>query len=414
VNLRAARCAAICALLLAGADSQAHTRSVSYSSWEIGEGRARVQLRIAQLELTRLPWGPVSPPQLPPRLADYLVESLQLRAGAARCTAAAPRALSAPRGRAVIEWRLQCPAGALSIESALLLDVAPGHLHFARLRGPDGAVSERVLSNAARRWTLPTAAAGTSAAAGTADSATGGSSIARYGWLGVQHIATGYDHLVFLLGLLLLAASLREVAVVVTGFTLAHSITLGLAASGRLAPDAAAVESLIGFSIALVAAENSWRLSGGARAVPAAVVAALLAAAALAAFGVGAVSALTLAGLALFCGCYFALLRRLQPAVALRPWVGRLRFAIAFGFGLVHGFGFAGVLAELALPPERLLPALLGFNLGVELGQLAALALCWPLLRILTRSGAGRPLLEAGSALICALGVFWMLSRAYA
>lgn len=409
------RCAGICALLLlAGADSQAHTRSVSYSSWEIGEGRARVQLRIAQLELTRLPWGPVSPPQLPPRLADYLVESLQLHAGAARCTPTAPRALSAPRGRAVLEWRLQCPGGALAIESALLLDVAPGHLHFARLRGPDGAVSERVLSSAARRWTLP-AAAGTSAADGgdNSDSASG-SSVARYGWLGVLHIATGYDHLVFLLGLLLLAASLREVAVVVTGFTLAHSITLGLAASGRLAPDAAAVEALIGFSIALVAAENSWRLSGGARAVPVAVVAALLAAAALAAFGVGAVSALTLTGLALFCGCYFALLRRLQSAPPLRPWAGRLRFAIAFGFGLVHGFGFAGVLAEIALPPERLLPALLGFNLGVELGQLAALALCWPLLRILARSGAGRPLREAGSALICALGVFWMLSRAYA
>lgn len=405
---RAAR-AAICALaLLAGADSQAHTRSVSYSSWEIGESGARVQLRIAQLELTRLPWGPVSPPQLPPPLADYLVESLQLRAGAARCTPTAPRALAAPRGRAVIEWRLQCPAAALSIESALLLDVAPGHLHFARLRGPDGAVSERVLSNAARRWTLPTAAE-----SGAADSS-GGNSIARYGWLGVLHIATGYDHLIFLLGLLLLAASLREVAVVVTGFTVAHSITLGLAATGKLAPDAAAVESLIGFSIALVAAENSWRLSGGARAVPAAVVAALLAAALLAAFGVGAVPAATLAGLALFCGCYFALLRRLQFAAALRPWAGRLRFAIAFGFGLVHGFGFAGVLAEIALPPERLLPALLGFNLGVELGQLAALALCWPLLRLLTSRGAGSTLLEAGSALICALGVFWMLSRAYA
>lgn len=405
---RAAR-AAICALaLLAGADSQAHTRSVSYSSWEIGERGARVQLRIAQLELTRLPWGPVSPPQLPPPLADYLVESLQLRAGAARCTPTAPRALAAPRGRAAIEWRLQCPAAALSIESALLLDVAPGHLHFARLRGPDGAVSERVLSNAARRWALPTAAE-----SAAADSS-GGNSIARYGWLGVLHIATGYDHLIFLLGLLLLAASLREVAVVVTGFTVAHSITLGLAATGKLAPDAAAVESLIGFSIALVAAENSWRLSGGARAVPAAVVAALLAAALLAAFGVGAVPAATLAGLALFCGCYFALLRRLQLAAALRHWAGRLRFAIAFGFGLVHGFGFAGVLAEIALPPERLLPALLGFNLGVELGQLAALALCWPLLRLLTNRGAGSTLLEAGSALICALGVFWMLSRAYA
>jgi hypothetical protein len=93
-----------------------------------------------------------------------------------------------------------------------------------------------------------------------------------------------------------------------------------------------------------------------------------------------------------------------------------LRFAIAFCFGLVHGFGFAGVLAEVALPQGRLLPALLGFNLGVEIGQLAIVALVWPLLVLLARIQAGRwhrPVLEVGTAVVCGLGVFWWVERAF-
>jgi hypothetical protein len=227
--------------------------------------------------------------------------------------------------------------------------------------------------------------------------------VRRYVALGVEHIATGYDHLVFLLGLLLLASRASEVITIVTGFTLAHSITLGLAALGRVRPEAAAVEALIGLSIALVAAENGWLLSGKRRLVPCVVVAVLVATGALAAAGIGAVPAATLLGLALFATCYFALLERVE-----RP--ARLRFAIAFCFGLVHGFGFAGVLAEVALPQGRLLPALLGFNLGVELGQLAIVALVWPLLVLLSRAQAGRwhrPVLEVGTAMVCGLGMFW-------
>ena len=94
----------------------------------------------------------------------------------------------------------------------------------------------------------------------------------------------------------------------------------------------------------------------------------------------------------------------------------RLRVAIAFCFGLVHGFGFAGVLAEISLPRDRLLPALLGFNLGVEVGQLVIVALVWPLLRALARIGEGRAhswFAEAATGVVAALGVFWLVERAY-
>ncbi len=395
------------ALLLAvsAVGAAAHNRSTSWSSWEVEGREARVRFRIPQLELTRLPWGIVSAPGLVPELGRYLSEGLRLEAGGVPCAVVdGPRALAAPPERALLEWRVRCAdEGTLAIVSRLMREVAPSHLHFARLRAPDGGIRERVLTGAAPAWVLP----------GQAEAAEGSghaSRVADYLVLGVEHIATGYDHLVFLLGLLLLAGSVREVVTIVTGFTVAHSITLGLAAVGRVRPDAAAVEALIGLSIALVAAENAWLLSGRWRGLPPLVTSVLAGAAVLAAAGVGAVPAATLLGLALFAACYFALLERVE-----RPM--RLRFAIAFCFGLVHGFGFAGVLAEIALPQGRLLPALLGFNLGVEVGQLVVVAFVWPLLWALARVRAGAPhrrFVEVGTGVVCALGVYWWIERAFA
>jgi hypothetical protein len=184
-------------------------------------------------------------------------------------------------------------------------------------------------------------------------------------------------------------------------------VTLGLAVLGWVQPEAAAVEALIGFSIALVAAENAWLLAGRGRAVPVAVVAGLLVLLGLSLRGIGAVSAATLAGLVLFCACHFGLLARAQ-----RP--ARLRAAVAFAFGLVHGFGFAGVLAEMQLPTDRVVPALLGFNLGVEAGQLAVVALMWPVLFRLERTNPlrwHRCVAEGGSAAIFALGLYWFVER---
>jgi hypothetical protein len=388
-------------LAFAAGSARAHTRSTSYSSWQIDGARAQVRFDIPQYELTRLPWGVVSAGALPPELARYLTRALRLEAGGVACNVdQPPRALAAPPERAVIEWRVVCPsAEQLAIVSEVLQEVAPSHLHFAKIRG--ARVVERVLTSAAPRWELPSA--------GGAARRAIGSSVGAYVWLGVKHIATGYDHLVFLLGLLLLAASAREVITVVTGFTAAHSITLGLAALGRVQPEAAAVEALIGLSIALVATENAWLLGGRPRALPGIAVLTLAALGGAALFGAGAIPAPSYAGLALFVACYFALLAR-----SGRP--ARLRFAVAFCFGLVHGFGFAGVLSEVALPQGRLLPALLGFNLGVELGQLAFVALffafTWLAARFV-RAGAAVLARDLANAAVCGLGVYWWVSRAF-
>jgi hypothetical protein len=283
----------------------------------------------------------------------------------------------------------------------VLLDVAPSHLHFARVAGDRFGARERVLTDAAPGWALEAAreAGGTGGA---------GTTLSGYIALGTLHIASGWDHLAFVLALLLLAGSAREVVGLVTSFTVAHSVTLGLAVLGWVRPDGAAVEALIGYSIALVAAENAWLLGGRGVAVPAAVALGTAGLALCALFGAGSVGPLVLAGLAVFAGCHFALLGRVA-----RP--ARLRAAVAFVFGLVHGFGFAGVLAEMELPTGRLVPALFGFNLGVELGQLAVVVLVWPALAAIARTSPRRcgPLVaEAGSAAICGLGLFWFLTRA--
>lgn len=191
------------------------------------------------------------------------------------------------------------------------------------------------------------------------------------GWLGqgVWHILIGADHLLFLLALLMVAVmrwdgrawqpverpaeALREVLKLVTLFTLAHSLTLALAATEVWAPPAREVEVLIALSVVAAALHN------------------------------------------------------------LRPVLHRARHGLVLAFGLVHGFGFAGVLQDLGLPPGgRLLP-LLGFNLGVELGQLLALAAILPLLWAVRRRPAYRQRAIPGVAwTLAALAAVWAVQRA--
>lgn len=373
-----------------------HARSISHSTWQLDDAGADVEARFGAIDLSQLPLG-AGPAEA---AARYASEHLWLERDGARCPVhGEPRVLAAPDGWRVFAWRIDCPTGGRSMHGDLLREVNPSHLHFARLRGGDGRLVERVLAESDDTWQVD-------AESGRSGS---GTSFAGYVGLGLHHILSGWDHLAFVAALLLLADTLREVATLVTAFTLAHSVTLALAVLGLVRPESAGIESLIGFSIALVAAENAWLLGGRDRAVPRVTVGLLLLLAGLSATGVGNLRPLALAGLALFTLCHFGLLDRTE-----RP--ARLRAAIAFAFGLVHGFGFAGVLAEMELPRDRLIPALLGFNVGVELGQLAVVALLWPLLRRLARFDEGRVerlVAETASAGICGLGLFWFLTRAF-
>ena len=193
---------------------------------------------------------------------------------------------------------------------------------------------------------------------------------AQYLVEGIWHIWIGFDHILFLLSLLLPAVlvhevrrwrgvarfreALAEVLWVVTAFTLAHSITLSLAALGLVELPSRLVESAIAASVVLAAANN------------------------------------------------------LKPLVEHRRWM------VAFGFGLIHGFGFASVLAELGLPQETLVLSLLGFNLGVEVGQLAIVAVFLPCAYALRQTPFYRiGIFIGGSVLTLGIALVWFIERAF-
>jgi hydrogenase/urease accessory protein HupE len=170
--------------------------------------------------------------------------------------------------------------------------------------------------------------------------------------LGIQHILTGYDHLVFLFGLILVGGRVRSILVVITAFTIAHSITLGLAVLKVVTPGTHLVEPAIALSIAYIGIEN-WYVHNASR-----------------------------------------------------------RWMITFPFGLIHGFGFAGALHQIALPPAQIPAALLSFNLGVEAGQLAVLSVTLPaILWLRQREWFANRGVKALSAGIALAGVCWFWSR---
>jgi len=390
-----ARRVALVLAALAG-PAAAHDRTTSYSTWDIRGRDAVVSVGLTALDGSRFPLAAGADRDA--AFGDYAARHLELVAGDAPCAAVgAPRPLAAPPGRLAYEWRLRCPAaGALGIRSTLLLDVAPGHLHFARVTRDGAGPAERVLTEREPSWLLDATPA-----------APGSASVGTYVRLGVEHILGGADHLAFLVALLLLGGGLGGVARLVTGFTVGHSLTLGVAVLGWVHPDRPAVEALIGLSVALVAVENVWLRGERTFVVPwtAAVALGLLAIAAAA--GWGRVPAPALGGVALFALCYFGLRGRVDRPEALR-------WAVAFLFGLVHGFGFAAVLMEARLPTVRLVPALFGFNAGVELGQLGVVVLVWPAIRVVqVRRALYGAVIETGSAAVLALGLFWFVSRAY-
>ena len=395
--------------------SLAHGRSVSYSSWEIGPRSASVSVRMKLVELSRL--GPdVLPqasivasrePHMTAELARRFADDIVLVADGARCPVAqAPQRRSDDAGWIRVEWRMDCPvdASSWSVQSRLLLSVAPSHMHFARVRFSEDpeSVVEGVLTEASPRFALrPPRSEGNPAS-------DIGSRLVDYIALGVDHILSGWDHLAFVFGLLLLANRFGEVARLITGFTLAHSLTLALAVQGLVHPRAAAVEAIIAFSVALVAIEKGWLLSNRDRFIPRAVLLGIALLGLASVFGWTSLPVLTTVGLLIFAACYFALATRSQS-----EW---LRFCLTFAFGLVHGFGFAGILMEMSLPNDRLVPALIGFNLGVEIGQIGVVLLLWPIFVVGARFGSvqsKRLAGEASAAALCGLGIYWLVERAF-
>jgi hypothetical protein len=259
---------------------------------------------------------------------------------------------------AVLRLLAQCPnaPALLSIDYGLFFDLDPQHRGLLRLEH-DGQSDTHVFGPASKHFEINLAAA--------MDPMT---EILLFVREGIWHIWMGYDHILFLLSLLLPAALVAtkgrwqsvpdfkratlDVVKIVTAFTLAHSITLSLATLGYVALPSRWVESAIAASVIVAALNNI--------------------------------------------GC----------------WILERRSWLAFAFGLVHGLGFASVLLDLGLPTHLRLLGLVGFNLGVEIGQLAIVAVTLPLVVLLSRYAFYPPLvMKLGSYCIAATALVWLAER---
>ena len=204
-------------------------------------------------------------------------------------------------------WRIQASEGLAGRDVRIVGLENTVSDALLRVEFADGRSWDQRLTPAAPAATVPTATSGSGVAA-------------TYFSLGVEHILLGYDHLLFVLGLILLTATLRQLAGAITAFTAAHSITLAAATLGLVHVPSKPVEAVIALSIAFLAVEIVDARAG-------------------------------------------------KPGIAARaPWI------VAFAFGLLHGFGFAGALSEIGMPAGHIPVALLFFNLGVEAGQLLFVA----------------------------------------
>jgi hypothetical protein len=280
-------------------------------------------------------------------LTGYLHERLLVTAGGRLCVLAPPEVdYSRLPEEIVLLLRYDCGAriARFGLRYLVFFDLDPTHRNLGRVILPQREESF-VFDRSFTFLELDVAAPETVARA---------IRFWRILWLGVEHIATGYDHLLFLLALLMGAAGFLATVRVVSAFTVAHSLTLGLAWYGILAPPVRLVEVAIAASIAWVALENALGLPG------------------------------------------------------------RRRWLLAGGFGLIHGLGFYGVVRTLGLGEAGLLGTLLGFNLGVEVGQVALVALAWGPLVWWARQRWYEPSARASSALIVLLALWWVIQRAVA
>lgn len=350
---------------------QAHKASDSYLTLEVDGARVALRWDVALRDLDevlgldedddgRLTWGEVQ--RRWDEIQAYMLSRLDVRMGHSLCGSGEAEPLMdrhTDGAYAVLRVELGCthPTLRMEVDYRLLFDVDAQHRGLVKVTSPEGTTSV-IFSPDHRREVV------------TVGASRGWGSVLAYAHEGVHHIWAGLDHLLFLFALLVPSVLRRtpdgwvgatsaravvgDVTAVVTAFTAAHSITLTLAVLQVVTLPSRVVESVIAASVVLAAINN------------------------------------------------------VVPLVRERRWV------VAFLFGLVHGFGFAGALADLGLAEGAQALALAGFNLGVEAGQLAVAALVLPLSYALRhRWMYRRVVLAGGSCAIAIVALCWAIERVY-
>ncbi len=381
--------------------AHSHNRSQSFSDWEITDNIATAVFTAKSREITRL--QSQSNQSLDTLLVGHLISAISVSQDSLPCSSTEvvrpiPSALGYVRVRLVFD----CGAslGDISISINSFFNVASSHVHYANMSLNGEPSYQYLFTNKQRQHEITNQ---------LATSSHWFDSITQFVLIGIEHIFGGIDHIAFLLALLLLLRSLKVLVWMITGFTLGHSITLALAALGWVIPDLDIVEAAIGFTIALVAVQNIAVLTGNHRQITYFSVAGLLLIVLINLIWNIGLSALSGLGLALFTLAYLW-------NSADEHLSANLRLVTSVIFGLIHGFGFASALTETGLANTQLLPALLGFNLGIELGQIVIIAVVWALLQQIRQSRFltdTRLVIDLVSAALCGLGLYWFIGRSY-
>ncbi|CAN5731194.1 hypothetical protein BH11PSE3_BH11PSE3_12280 [soil metagenome] len=291
-------------------------------------------------------------------LATAVARLVAIEADDVACSGVPAETRAASAGRASIEvvvlYACAAPMRTLTIRDSLDTLLGIDHHTIADIQWPGGA-TQLVFEKGSRQASIAIAgdtAPGQQAPGQQAPGRQSPETLVSFLGLGVEHIIGGIDHLLFLVALLALSTGVWQTVKIVTAFTVAHSITLSLAVLGAVHVPSSIVEPLIAASIVWVAVENL-----------------------------------------------------VAPAGIGRRWL------VAAFFGLIHGLGFATVLAELGLPREALVRALIGFNIGVELGQLAFVAVVMPPLVWAARTDRWPRLPQVLSVVVALVGMVWLVER---
>ena len=341
-------------------DVFSHQRSESYSKWSVEEDEndtlVNVAFTIRLSNLNKLESPLVG--EWEDRISAYIISSFTTDSD---CLQEGKHRVMTSRADDVfrVSWTLSCNQIIEEIKTNVFFDRDPTHSHIARYIYDLNLSTEKLFTTQTKTWNLKDIYSSKESSVN--------SSFKEYVLLGIKHISTGYDHLAFLFGLLLLNQRLKRLVLAITGFTLGHSLTLSLAVLDLVRPVNSFIEALIGFSIALLGLEFLIRHSKSNSTYVKNISYFLFLFLLLYFIFSGGSNSLGLVGLFIFSFCYLTLVsKNLSSFFSL---------FIASIFGLIHGFGFGGFLFEVGFSEDNILKTLFGFNLGVEIGQLMAMSL---------------------------------------
>jgi hypothetical protein len=382
-------------LILCSICSEAHNRSESYSKFNLTsneQGMAiQVTSSIKQDIFNNL--NPTSHFKSYESLVAYLDKAINL-GSSCKLNESVEINENISLGVLKFAWSFQCLQIPESISMSLFQDLGVTHTHIARGVIDGQSVPEFMFASTQDAWVIGL----------PGESNVNQSSYFGYFKSGVQHILSGWDHLTFLLGLLLLFTG-RFLIIAITGFTIGHSLTLGLGAMNVLRVHSEIIETLIGFSILLLAVEYFHKHAFEINKLIKNLALSFCAFLPLTIFG--NLDPILIVGLALFLTFYLSLTNHYSS-----PW---LPLMVTVFFGLIHGLGFASSIAESGIPQDRLLPIILSFNIGVEVGQLVVAFTLLAFLKLTKtyfRFSDFNYLHGAMGTFVFSMGTFWFISRA--